>query len=349
MKAKFEPRIDLKNRTRLESVIPLDTPFVVFLDPSDACNFKCRFCPTSDRALMKSVDRPWKQLSFDLFKKIADDMTLFPSQVHVLRLYKDGEPLLNKNLADMVKYAKDIGAAKKIDTTTNASLLTAQKGQALVDAGLDQINISIYGVNTKHYNEFSGVKIEFEKVLANVREFYEIRRNCEMLVKINGDQLTEREREQFLEYFGDYTDKIYIENTMSCWPEFQLRGVEVNHEKGIYGQEIKEVNTCPYPFYSFSINSDGLASVCFLDWGRKLIVGDTKLESVQEIWNGKLMRAYRKMFLDGNRKLHKVCGNCGQMTHGLPDDLDPHRELLLQKLNDIEYFKDIPELINRII
>ncbi|MCX7132357.1 radical SAM/SPASM domain-containing protein [Aeromonas sp.] len=349
MKAKFEPRIDLKNRTKLESVIPLETPFVVFLDPSDACNLKCRFCPTSDRALMKLVNRPWKQLSFDLFKKIADDMTLFPGQVQVLRLYKDGEPLLNKNLADMVKYAKDVGSAKRIDTTTNASLLTVERGQALVDAGLDQINISIYGVNTGHYNAFSGVKIEFEKVLANVREFYEIRKNCEMLVKINGDQLSEREREQFLEYFGDYTDKIYIENTMSCWPEFQLRGVEVNNEKGIYGQEIKEVNTCPYPFYSFSINSDGLASVCFLDWGRKLIVGDTKLESVQDIWNGKLMRAYRKMFLDGNRKPHKVCGNCGQMTHGLPDNLDPHKELLLQKLNEIEYFKDVPDLINRII
>ncbi|HHQ4535055.1 TPA: hypothetical protein ACSP8B_004120, partial [Aeromonas veronii] len=96
MKAKFEPRIDLKNRTKLESVIPLDTPFVVFLDPSDACNFKCRFCPTSDRGLMKAVNRPWKQLSFDLFKKIADEMTLFPGQVQVLRLYKDGEPLLNK-------------------------------------------------------------------------------------------------------------------------------------------------------------------------------------------------------------------------------------------------------------
>jgi MoaA/NifB/PqqE/SkfB family radical SAM enzyme len=146
MKAKYEPRIDLVNRTKLEKVIPLDTPLVVFVDPSDACNFKCRFCPTSDRDLMKAVGRPWKQLSFDLFTKIADDMLAFPNKVEVLRLYKDGEPLLNKRLVDMIKYAKDIGASNRIDTTTNASLLNKEKGRAIANAGLDRINISVYGV-----------------------------------------------------------------------------------------------------------------------------------------------------------------------------------------------------------
>ena len=74
MKAKYEPRIDLDNRTALETVIPLSSPFVLFVDPSDACNFKCRFCPTSDRDLMKSVQRPWRQMPLEVFKKIVDDM-----------------------------------------------------------------------------------------------------------------------------------------------------------------------------------------------------------------------------------------------------------------------------------
>jgi radical SAM protein with 4Fe4S-binding SPASM domain len=341
MKAKYEPRIDLVNRTKLELVIPLETPFVIFVDPSDACNFKCRFCPTSDRELMKAVGRPWKQLPFDLFTKIADDMAAFPEKVEVLRLYKDGEPLLNKRLADMIKYAKDVGASNRIDTTTNAALLTKEKGKAIADAGLDRINISVYGITNEHYKSFSGVKLEFERVLSNIRDFYEIRGNCEMLVKINGDTLTAKEKQLFLDQFGDYTDKIHIEHIMSCWPEFELRGVEVNSDKGIYGQEIKEVDACSYPFYSFSINSDGLVSVCFLDWGRKMIVGDVKEQSVQEIWNGKPMRAYRKMFLEGKRKQHQTCGNCGQMTHGLPDNIDPFKEQLLHKLNDIKYFKDV--------
>ena len=343
MKAKYEPRIDLKNRTKLETVIPLDTPFTVFVDPSDACNFKCCFCPTSDRDLMKSVGRPWKQMPFELFTKIADEMAKFPSKVDVLRLYKDGEPLINKRFADMIKYAKDVNASKRIDTTTNAALLTSEKGKAIAEAGLDRINISIYGVTNEHYKDFSGVKLEFERVLDNVKAFYEVRGNCEMLVKINGDTLTQKEKDLFLEQFGDYTDKIYIEHIMSCWPEFDLKGVNANSDKGIYGQDIHEVDTCTYPFYSFSINSDGLASVCFLDWGRKLIVGDANKQTVQEIWNGKPLKAFRKMFLEGRRKQHPVCKGCGQMTHGRPDDIDKFRDGLLEEMNQNGYFEGITD------
>jgi len=283
-------------------------------------------------------------MSFELFKKIADDMGTFPGKVEVLRLYKDGEPLLNKHLADMIRYAKDVGASKRIDTTTNASLLTKERGKAIVDAGLDRINISIYGVSNEHYKDFSGVKLEFERVLENVKDFYEIRGNCETLVKINGDTLSDDEKQMFLDFFGDYADKIHIEHIMSCWPEFELRGVNVNHEKGIYGQEIKEISACPYPFYSFSVNSDGLVSVCFLDWARKMVVGDAKDSSVVEIWNGKPMKAYRKMFLEGRRKEHAVCGGCGQMTHGLPDNIDHYKTGILNNLNQSGYFDGIPNL-----
>lgn len=341
MKARYETRIDLKNRTQLEKVIPLETPLVIFVDPSDACNFKCRFCPTSDRDLMKSVGRPWKQLSFDLFKKIADDMARFPGKVEVLRLYKDGEPLINKNLVDMILYAKQVGASRRIDTTTNASLLTKEKSKQLAEAGLDRINISVYGVSNEHYTDFSGVKLEFERVLENIREFYEVRGSCEMLVKINGDTLTDAEKQLFLDQFGDITDKIYIEHTMACWPEFELRGVQVNKNSGIYSQNIKEVDACPYPFYSFAINSDGLVSVCFLDWAKKMIVGDVNQESLGDVWNGSQMKSYRKMFLEGLRKGHPQCGACGQMTHGLPDNIDPYKSELLERLNSSGYFNGI--------
>ena len=84
--------------------------------------------------------------------------------------------------------------------------------------------------------------------------------------------------------------------------------------------------------------------ICFLDWGRKMIVGDVKEQSVQEIWDGKQMRSYRKMFLEGKRKQHQTCGNCGQMTHGLPDNIDPYKVELLGKLNDLEYFEGVNSL-----
>ena len=332
MKAEVKPRIELENRTKLETVIPLATPFVIFVDPADICNFKCTFCPTGDQDLMKSVGRPLKVMKFDLYSKIIDDIAEFDQKIKVLRLYKDGEPLLNKKLPQMIKYAKDKGVADKIDTTTNASALTNERSLALIEAGLDRINISIYGVNEKQYKEFSKVNIDFKKIVENVKFFYENRKQCEVLVKINGDTLTKDEKQFFLDTFGDYCDKIFIEHIMGCWPEFEIKGVDINDEFGIYGQEIKEVSVCPYVFYAFSINSDGSVSTCFLDWARKLIIGNANTQSVKSIWFGEGMKEYRKMFLEGGRKEHPVCKDCGQLTHGMPDNIDKYSEKLLKRL-----------------
>jgi hypothetical protein len=78
-----------------------------------------------------------------------------------------------------------------------------------------------------------------------------------------------------------------------------------------------------------------------------MIVGDVRNQSVQEIWDGKQMRAYRKMFLQGDRKKHDVCGGCGQMSHGMPDNIDPYKEDLLEKLTNQGYFHDVPNLLEQ--
>ena len=105
---------------------------------------------------------------------------------------------------------------------------------------------------------------------------------------------------------------------------------------GIYGQPIKEVSVCPYIFYSLSINSDGKASLCFLDWARRLIVGDAFAESIKEIWNGSALFEYRRMHLEMRRKQHPVCGSCGQLTHCLPDDIDAYAGALLERIESVD-------------
>ena len=155
MKAKIKPRIDLENRTKLETVIPLNTPFIIFIDPSDKCNFRCKFCPTGNIELMKNTQgRNFGVIDFNLYKKIIDDLKDFENKIKVIRLYKDGEPLLNPNFPDMIKYAKDSGYVDRVDTTTNASLLNKDLSLKIINAGLDRINISIEGMNSKQYLDF---------------------------------------------------------------------------------------------------------------------------------------------------------------------------------------------------
>ncbi len=334
MRAQIKPRIDLQNRTNLETVIPLSVPFIINVDPTDICNFQCKFCPTGDRELMKAIlGRNHGILDFTLYKKIIDDICEFEKPIKVLRLYKEGEPLLNPQLTEMIAYAKEKRCAERIDTTTNGILLSPPKNIEIIEAGLDRINISIEGINARQYWEFSKYRIHFETFVENIRHLYENKKQCEMIVKINGDILSEEDKRRFYEIFGDIADGVYIEHIMSCWPEFDLKGVEVNQDFGIYGQPIKEVLVCPYVFYSFSINSDGSASTCFLDWSRKLIIGDAKSESVIDMWRGDQLREYQIMFLTKKRKEHPVCGNCGQMSHGQPDDIDKYTEDLLEKIS----------------
>ena len=186
MKAQIKPRIDLINRTKLETVIPLSVPFIINVDPSDMCNFQCKFCPTGGRNLMKNTaGRNHGPMDFELYKKIVDDICEFERPIKVLRLYKDGEPLANPRFAQMVSYAKEKKCAERIDTTTNASLLNPKKNIEIIKAGLNRINISIEGVNAKQYIEFLNYKVDFEKLVETVRHLYEHREQCEIIVKLS--------------------------------------------------------------------------------------------------------------------------------------------------------------------
>jgi len=323
MKAQIKPRINLEGRTRLETVIPLETPYVIFIDPSSACNFKCTYCPTGHLDLIKDTKRYQGVLKLEIYKKIIDDLKDFKKNIKVLRLYKDGEPFLNKNLAEMISYAKSSKKVDYIDTTTNASLMTKERLKPVLDAGIDKINISIDGMNNETYESFTKTKLEFSEIIENVKWLYRNKGNTEVVVKIPADIINEKEKKEFFEVFGDYSDRIFVENFAPCWPEFDVEkhtGVKIT--KGIYQQEITETDICPYIFYSFSVNADGLVSSCFLDWKRKLIIGDVRAESMKEIWNSKKMNQLRIMHLEGKRKNMDTCGSCGQLSHCLPDNID---------------------------
>jgi radical SAM protein with 4Fe4S-binding SPASM domain len=333
LKAQIKPRIELENRTRLEEVIPLDTPFLIFLDPSDRCNFACRFCPTGNSSLMKRAQRPLETMDFDLFRKIIDDLRGFNNPIKVLRLYKDGEPLLNPRLPEMVRYAKDSSCALQVDTTTNASLLNPEKNLALIDAGLDRIYVSINGLSDRAYKSFTRRSVPFDRLVENIRHFYEHRNDCLVCIKMVGDNLPEKEHQRFFQIFGDMADRIFIEHIAPCWPAFEMTEATANTSVGIYGQEIHEVKVCPYIFYSISINSDGRVSLCFLDWARKMILGDARTDSIKDIWNSNILFHYRRMHLLKQRKSHPICGACGQLSHCLPDDIDTYADQLLNRRN----------------
>ena len=320
MKAQIKPRIDLSNRTRLETVIPLSTPYLVFLDPSDACNANCQWCPTGSGEAL-NYRRP-RLMDLPLAMKIIDDLCDMPEPIKTLRLYADGEPLLNPDFVDIVGYAgfhKD--RFQQIDTTTNGVLLSNRTSEKLIALGLDKIFISVPQDYTAMYR-------------SNVRYFYQYSQagggTCQVYTKIIGDGLTEKAKQKFFDDFGDISDNIFIENLSPCWPGFDVGDTK---EEGIYAQEVTEaVKVCPYIFYSVKINSDGTVSLCFLDWKHEMIIGDLEKESFSTIWNGRsLWEAQLSMLLD--RSILSNCNNCQQLKYGAPDNIDPFAPELIKKIS----------------
>src|SRR5215471_1917592 len=138
----------------------LDTlPRSIYIEPTSRCNEFCQQCPRT--LLSREEDR---DLTFDDFRTIVDQ---FPRLDRVV-LHGLGEPLLNKDLPHMVRYLKDRGTYVLFNS--NGIALTEMRGQALIDAGLDEYRLSMDGATRETYAKVRGVDA-FEKIWRNVGHF----------------------------------------------------------------------------------------------------------------------------------------------------------------------------------
>jgi radical SAM protein with 4Fe4S-binding SPASM domain len=339
MKAQVKSKLDLEKRTALQDVIPLDTPFLLYVDPSSACNFRCQFCPTGHIDLLKASGYRRRVMNLPLFEKLLSDLEAFPQALRVMRMNKIGEPLLNRNLPTMIRLAKESRRVQHIDFATNGSVLSPDLFISLVDAGLDRLNISLEGVSTEQYAEHAKVDFDFGKLVDQIRWFFPRRGNCELTIKVPGNYLSAEDREKFFDLFGDYCDRIFVEELSPIWPEFDLEsraGVKSSKTEGQYRETLEDKDVCTYIFYAMAINADGTVSACCPDWDQKLVVGDLRKETLRDIWHSPEMKKLRRLHLRGGRRENPICGACGHIKYAQIDNVDAYRERLLAKLEASE-------------
>lgn len=331
MKAEIGTRYH-KNRTRLETVIPLKTPFILYLDPSSACNLRCNFCPCGRAHEDLWTERKRKSVSvmpLELYQKIIDDCQGFPDNIKVLRLYKEGEPLMNKNLPEMIAYAKASGKFDTIDFTTNGTLLAPDINRALVRAGLSRINISVEGLDAAAYQRISNVSLDYDRFVSNIKDLYEHREGCHIFIKTMMDNIDESQSKRFYDIFGDICDEIAIEHVANCWPGFENTTDNVNV---YHGDGYREYIVCPRIFYILTINADGSASHCIVDWNYRGLIGDAVTENVVDIWNSKAYRDIRLAHLQGKRRSVPLCANCQEIESAAVDNIDEFRLEILERV-----------------
>lgn len=337
MTTKLKSKLNRENRVALQDVIPLASPFLLYVDPSSACNFKCQFCPTGHKDLVKESEYTRSTLNYEVFKKVIDDLGEFEKPLKVLRMNKIGEPTLNKNLAKMIAYAKQSGSVEAIDLATNAAILSRESMVELVEAGLNRLNISVEGVSREQYLERAKVDIDFEQFVEKIKWFYAHKRNCEITIKIPGNYLSGEQKNSFIDLFGNYCDRIFIEDLAPIWPSFDIENraeIKLNENFGQYQQPLEQKEICTYIFYALAVNADGSVSACCPDWNQKLVVGDVKEETLKNIWNSDKLNALRLQHLEGKRSANITCRDCGHLRYAQVDNIDQFGNRLLEKFKN---------------
>lgn len=327
-----------KNRTKLEEVLPLKTPYKIVIDPCNLCNFKCEFCAI--QTTEKKLNYKKQFMSYELFKKGIDDIKKFPDKLKILPITGIGEPLLNKDFCRMVRYAKEKQISDFIETITNGSKLNPKLNQELVDSGIDRIRISIEAIDTDGYNKLAKFNIDYDEFIYNIKDLYERSKGkCEIYIKtVNVAVPTESDRKKFYKIFGNICDKIFIDNVIPLWSDFEdiNNKFEFKKDIGIHGQHVEKLKVCPFPFYSFIINPDGEITVCCADWQRKLVLGNVTNESLLNIWNSEKLKEFLIDMLKGQKHNYKMCQKCILPMYDCNDNIDDYRKDLLRKmlLND---------------
>ena len=138
---------------------------------TDRCNFRCSYCMPKD--VFDSQYKFLPQTSLLSFEEITRSARLFVAHgVHKLRL-TGGEPLLRKHLEALIAMLAALrtpdGHELDITLTTNGSLL-ARKAQALKDAGLKRVTVSLDALDDAIFRRMNDVDFPVADVLAGIEE-----------------------------------------------------------------------------------------------------------------------------------------------------------------------------------
>jgi cyclic pyranopterin phosphate synthase len=136
---------------------------------TDRCNFRCSYCMPKEVFDKDYAYLPHSALlSFEEITRIARQFVAHG--VQKIRL-TGGEPLLRKNLEVLITQLAALrtpeGAPLDITLTTNGSLL-ARKAQALKDAGLQRVTVSLDGLDDAVFKQMNDVDFPVADVLAGI-------------------------------------------------------------------------------------------------------------------------------------------------------------------------------------
>lgn len=298
-------------------------PIKLTVCPGNVCNLKCTLCPAgqNDKGREKGL------MEFSTFKKIIDECGPY---LYKLDLFNWGEPLLNKDIFKMVRYAKKFKI--KITISSNLNHFNEEICSELVESGVDHLIVSLDGASQKSVNKYQ-VGNNFEEVVSNIKKIAKKKKVLNSVKPfIQWRFLVNRYNENEIEEARDLVEKIGADkleitifrcdmgNELLFTGKEQFENVQEwlpgNETLSMYDYSNKVKKTpradaCGWLWTQSTINWNGSVSPCCAVWHEKFDFGNINSESFRKIWNNKKYQEARKINRgDRINALDNVCNIC---------------------------------------
>ena len=244
-------------------------PTEIEISESGTCNRSCSFCPRSAPDFEDKKEFITNELHEKLCLELKDlDYT------GTVRYSGFVEPLIDKNIFNLIKMVRDKLPKVNIEMVTNGDPLNLKRLNKLFENGLNKILISAYD------GEEDALKLE--KLCKDA--------------KLTKDQYIVRHRY----YSQDQDFGITLSNRS---------GLMQNAEFKIDSLKEPLKKSCYIPSYTFFLDYQGDVLICPHDWGKKIILGNLNNEKFIDIWFNKKSMTIRKMLNNSNRNF-TPCNVC---------------------------------------
>ncbi|MDH7463583.1 radical SAM/SPASM domain-containing protein [Chitinophagaceae bacterium 26-R-25] len=293
-------------------------PVSISFEPTTSCNLRCPECPSGLRAFT----RPTGMLKNDFFKQTIDQLY---KDLFYLVFYFQGEPYLNPDFLEMVKYA----TKKKIytATSTNAHYLTDENAKRTVESGLDRLIISIDGTTQDVYQQYR-VGGKLEKVIKGAENIVKWKKELNskkpfvifqfLVVKPNEHQIADVKA--LAEKIG--VDDVWLKTAQvydyendphQLIPTIEKYSRYKKNEEGVIQFKNKLENHCWRLWHATVISWDGLVVPCCFDKDATHKLGSLKDKTFKEVWQSDEYVKFRRDILQ-SRKNIDICANCSEGT-----------------------------------
>jgi len=288
-------------------------PMSMSFEPTTACNLRCPECPSGLRAFTRETGN----LKSDFFRSSINQVA---EKLSYCIFYFQGEPYINPDFLEMVKYAANKGIYTI--TSTNGHFLNKENAKKTVESGLDRVIISIDGTTQEVYESYRK-EGKLESVIQGAKNLVAAKKESGtahpyivfqfLVVKPNEHQI--REVQQLADKVGVdevkfKTAQVYdYVNGNPLIPTIEKYSRYKKQKDGTYKVKNTLKNQCWKMWHSCVITWDGLVVPCCFDKDATHRLGDMKQTNFATIWNDQSYSQFRLAITQGRDKID-ICTNC---------------------------------------